>query len=213
MKIEMRLDERSGVVVPEIRDVTWGLWGAELPEHAAIQRLVKAGFPIWLPSHRDVEVPHSPLLEMFAIIEGESGSYVRAWHANVLRNPPITGEIVLNELGQMTVRSIDLGFIQRNVNVTDIALAPNTGTMEEWVNAQFAAYPELARADLSAMVGYSLWQDRGFQPWYAYRPGTEAYQAKKMRGAKAIANYLLRTQVGKMADGKFARVDFAPNLP
>ena len=214
MKIEMRLDDRLGAVIPEIRNVTFGLWGSELPEHAAIQRLARAGFPIWSPGHLDTEAPHSPLLEMFAIIEGESGSYLKAWHANVLRDPPFTGDIVLNSEGQMTVRSIDMGFIQLNVNVApDLLIAPTEEAMKAFVEARFAARPELTRADLSAHIAHDLWLDRGFGPWFAYKPGTANYKLKKRRGAKGIANWLLRSFVGKIDDegnpsGTYPRLDF-----
>lgn len=184
----------------EIRDVTYGLWGSELPEHSAIQRLVKAGFPIWVPSHLDIAEPHSPLLDMFAIIEGESGSYLRAWHMNVLRDPPITGDIVRDSEGRMTVRSIDLGFIQRNVDMADEKLPMTEEASKAFVDAKFVQYPQLARADLASMVAFDLWQDRGFKPWYAYKPGTDGFRLKKRRAAKAIGNYLLRSFVGKVDD-------------
>lgn len=213
MKTELRFDHRFGVAIPEIRDVTFGLWGSELPEHAAIQRLVRAGFPVWVPSHLDVESPHSPLLEMFAIIEGESGSYVKAWHANVLRDPPFTGQIVLDEMGMMTIKSIDLGFIQLNVNVVpDATVTPNEPTMAAYVQSQFDHHPELARADLSAMIAHDLWLERGFKPWFAYKPGTDNYRQKKARGAKAIGNWLARSFVGRIDPLTGAPSDRYPRL-
>jgi hypothetical protein len=182
--------------VEEIRNVTFGLWGSELPPHAAIQRLAKAGFPIWVPSHLELDHPHSPLQEMFAIIEGESGGYLKAWHANLARDAD--GAIAYDATGRMTIKSIDLGFIQRNIVLSpQIKMEPVYGPMEAFVTSQFAAYPHLARADLAAASAFDLWQDRGFKPWYAYRPGTDAYRVKKFIAAQALGNWLARSFVGK----------------
>jgi hypothetical protein len=184
--------------VEEIRNVTYGLWGSELPEHSAIQRLAKAGFPIWVPSHREIVQPHSPLQIMFAIIEGESGGYLKAWHANVLRDPPFTGDIVRTTDQKMTIRSIDLGFIQRNVDMTDFKVEMTEEAMKAVVDDLFEVkYPQLARADLSAAIAFDLWQDRGFKPWYAYQPGTPRFRVKMFRAAMALGNWLSRSFVGK----------------
>lgn len=182
----------------EIRNVTYGLWGEELPIWMAIQRLVKAGF-------------HDPrvLLNMFAIIEGESGSYLRAWHANIKRTPSPELKIIYDPEGKMTVKSIDLGFIQRNVVLNpQVVIEPTEVAMKEFVNRMFEENPKLARADTSAEIAYDLYLDRGFAPWFAYKPGEESFRLKKRRGAKAIGNYLLRTQVGKDENGKFPVLDF-----
>jgi len=182
----------------EIRNVTWGLWGEELPEWIAIQRLVRAGF-------------HDPrvLLNMFAIIEGESGSYIRAWHANVKRTPAPESNIIYNEEGEMEIKSIDLGFIQRSVALSPHAfVAPTEEDMEIFVNKMFDENPLLARADTAAEEAYELYLERGFQPWYAFKPGTPEFRLKKRRGSKAIGNYLLRTQVGKDSNGKLPYLNF-----
>jgi hypothetical protein len=188
----------------EYRDVTFGYWGVELKEWQAIQRLVLAGFG-------EVRL----LTNMFAIIEGESGSYTKAWHANVLRDPLHTGPIVRNETGQMLVQSVDLGFIQRNVDVAGSGtwVDMTEEAMASMVNALFDENPALADAQLSAEIAFDLFSQRGFQPWFAYKPGTVGFYAKKRRAAKAIANYILRTQVGRFAEvesdgGKIPTVEF-----
>lgn len=180
----------------EIRDVTWGLWGEELAHWQTVQRLVLGGF-------------HDPraLLNMFAIIEGESGEYTKAWHANVARDPE-TKNIVRDASGRMTVKSVDLGFVQMNVVLpTPAKMEMTPEAMRPFVEGMFEEYPDLARADTSAVLAYELYVRRGFQPWYAYKPGTDAFKNKKRYGVKAIADYLLRTQVGKI-DGKLPRLEW-----
>jgi hypothetical protein len=179
----------------EIRNVTWGLWGEELEHWQSIQRLVLGGF-------QDPRV----LLNMFAIIEGESGEYTRAWHANVVRNAD--GTIQRDDQERMTVKSIDLGFCQFNVVLpAPLKMAMTEDAMRPFVEGMFNANPDYARADTSAAKAHELYLRRGFQPWYAYKPGTEAFKLKKRYGAKAIAEYLIRTQVGKV-DGKFPRLEW-----
>lgn len=168
----------------EIRDVTWGLWGVELKEWQAIQRLYLAGF-------RDAQI----LAKMFAVIEGESGSYTKAWHANVMRESVSKG-ILYDSQGRMTIKSVDLGFIQRNVALpAPVAVDPTPEAMKPVIEELFERYPRLARADHSSEEAWLLFQDRGFSPWYAYKPGTPEFKAKVKRGAKAVGNYLNRVLV------------------
>lgn len=188
----------------EIQNVTYGFWGVELKEWQTIQRLVLAGFG-------EVRI----LTNMFAIIEGESGSYTKAWHANVRRTPDEVKEIVYDSNGRMFVKSIDLGFIQRNVPVAGggVWVDPTETAMASFVNEMYEKNPDLADAQKSAEIAFDLFTDRGFQPWYAYQPGTTRFYQKKRRAAKAIANYILRTQVNKFAEvesdgGKIPTVEF-----
>lgn len=177
----------------EIRDVTYGLWGYKLPNWQSATYLVRAGF-------------HDPrvLLNMFAIIMGESGSYLNAWHANVRRTPE--DNILYDIYGNMTVKSIDLGYIQKNVEISpDFVVQPTAAAMKPLVEAKFAEFPGLADAQESAYIAYDLYLARGFAPWYAYKPGTPEWQLKKKSGAKAIADFLIHTQVGKI-DGKLPKL-------
>jgi hypothetical protein len=188
----------------EIQHVTWDLDGTELAEWQAIQRLYRAGFQDMLT-----------LGTMFAIIEGESGSYTRAWHANVTRTTD-NNEIVRdsrNGIDFMCIESIDLGFIQYNVKAGPQWIAMTVDAMAIFVDAQFAKRPELADAQLSSEIAHDLFIDRGFQPWYAYKPGTIGFYQKKRRAAKAIGDWYLRTQVGRLAHvsedgGNFPRLKF-----
>lgn len=202
----------------EIFGITWGLAGNELSHEQAIQRIVKAGFPIW-----DAEPsPHSPALIMFAIVEGESGEYTRAWHCNVDRWPedendtiPFQGLVKRYEqmpdmsmrlipLGEhrdlefMRVQSIDLGFLQRNKAVGEF-VEMGGEAVSDFVIAQFDKYPELQQADTAAKDAYDLWISSGknFKRWYAYKPGTEAFHLKMTYGAKAFGNWLVHSFVDK----------------
>lgn len=179
----------------ELRDITFGLWGEKLPDYLGIQRLVWAGFPI----------QNGVLLDMLATIEGESGFYLKAWHANVVRASDANQSIVYDVDGNLQVKSIDLGFVQRNVAFGEIQrVAPNVDAVKLFVEKQFTLHPDLARADESAVEAYQLWTARGFQPWYAYQPGTPKWRRKKAQAAKAIADYLLRMRVGKIdANGNY----------
>lgn len=194
---------RLATIAEEIRGVTYDFDGVELREWQAIQRLYRAGFTDLIT-----------LGHMFAIVEGESGSYTKAWHANVTRDAE--GMILRKTedgVDKMQIKSIDLGFIQRNVNVTDVWVEMDPEAMAEWVNQMWDAHPHLADAQLSAEAAFDLWTDRGFQPWYAYKPGTQGYYQKKRRAGKAIANFYERTQVAQLAGidldaGKFPILDF-----
>lgn len=194
---------RRTLITEELRGITYDFDGVELKEWQAIQRLYRAGF-------KDLIV----LGIMFAIIEGESGSFTKAWHANVKRDD--AGKIVRKEEAgatYMQITSIDLGFIQRNVNVTDEWVEMHPEAMGEWVNQMWDMYPNLTDAQQSAEAAYDLYQLRGFQPWYAYKPGTTGFYGKKRRAGKAIANFYERTQVGNLAEveldaGKFPLLDY-----
>jgi hypothetical protein len=188
----------------EIRDVTFGFWGVELKEWQTIQRLVLAGFG-------EVRL----LTNMFAIIEGESGSYTKAWHANVRRTDDAEKAIVYDTNGRMFVKSVDLGFIQRNTPMPGggVWVDPTEAQMKVFIDELYAKNPDLADAQKSAEIAFDLFSLRGFSPWYAYQPGTTRFYQKKRRAGKAIANYILRTQVGKFAEvetdnGKIPTVEF-----
>lgn len=173
----------------EIRGITWDLWGEELSHEQTIQRIVKAGFP----------VHDGTALTMFAIVEGESGEYQRAWHANVVRLAD--GSIKrrdVNGIARMTVKSIDLGFMQFNVPIEpDLEIDMTSEAMEAFVETKFDQHPELADPWQAAERAYALWKQRGFQPWYAYKPGTIPFWQKKRYGALAFARWHLHSFVGR----------------
>lgn len=195
----------------EIRNITWGLWGAELSHVQTIQRIITAGFPIWKADPQ----PHSPALEMFAIVEGESGEYQRAWHSNVRRHDNEDKTIIRYEqtgtgfvpipIGEtrdlefMYVKSIDLGFMQMNKLVNQF-VEMGFEAVEDFVNAQFAKYPGLDSPVESCKQALAMWKVRGFQPWYAWQPGTERFRNKKRYGAVAFGQWLVNSFVGADPD-------------
>lgn len=190
-----------------IAGINYGFGGIELAEWQAIQRLVRSGFT-------DLRV----LGTMFAIVEGESGSYTRAFHCNVDRTLDAEGNkdlIVRREIDgvdHMFVKSVDLGFMQFNTDVAGLGkwVAMTKEAVADFINKMFDAEPWKADAQQSSIRAYELYLQRGFQPWYAYRPDDPKFWAKKRRAGKAIANYYLRTQVPKLPEdkGHFAEVVF-----
>ena len=160
----------------EIRGVTYGLDGEQLAPLQAAQRLFKAGF-------KDAKV----LAIMWAILEGESGRYLKAWHHNVERNED--GSIKERTPGMMIVRSTDLGFIQRNVVIQGgVEIAMTESASGVLVESLFAANPDLARGDKSAEIAFALYQDRGYQPWYAY--SNRSYRRHLEAACSAVREYL-----------------------
>lgn len=160
----------------ELYGITWGLWGAELDPWQAAQRLYRAGF-----------TDAKTLATFWAVLEAESGGFLKAWHHNVERE--LDGSIKRDAEGRMTVKSTDLGFIQRNVlHSPAIRLRVEAEASAKFVEALFAELPELARGDESAAIAFQMFQSRGFQPWYAYTNGS--YKRSLERGCLAVANFL-----------------------
>ena len=152
---------------------------------------------------------------MFAIVEGESGSYTRAFHCNVERTPDEEKLIVrqqINGVDHMFVKSVDLGFMQFNTDVPGPGawIAMTETAVQTFIDGMFDAEPWKADAQQSSERAYEFYLQRGFQPWYAYRPDDPRFHEKKRRAGKAIANYYLRTQVLKLPidKGHFAEVVF-----
>lgn len=174
----------------EIRGITWDLWGDELSHEQAIQRIVTAGFP----------VKGGVALTMFAIVEGESGEYQRAWHINVARKAD--GSIDRTERNGKTYfspKSIDLGFLQFNVPIPSnfTVLELDHDVVKSFVETMFEIHPELADPVDSAELALDLWKRRGFSPWFAYKPGTIEFWKKKRYGALAFARWHLHSYVGR----------------
>ncbi len=185
----------------EIRGITWDLWGKELTHVQTVQRIVDAGFPI----------KGGVALTMFCIVEGESGEFQRAWHANVKRNED--GSIDrIKEVGRtfMHVKSIDLGFMQFNVDVGEenARVEMSKDSASEFVDAMFNALgPDYADPLVSSVMAFELYKRRGFQPWYAYKPGTPEWRAKKRYGALAFSQWLVNSFVGRDPEtGRVPRV-------
>jgi hypothetical protein len=169
------LADTPPVKLEEIRDITWGFAGAQLYPWQAAQRLYKAGF-----------VDAKLLAVAWAVMEAESGGYLKAFHHNVRRNPDGT---ILRNGNQMTVVSTDLGFIQRNVfhsggRQIEISAAASAAFLE----ALFDDNPELADGQASAEIAHDLFVDRGWQPWVAHR--NLSYKRSLPRGGEAVGNYL-----------------------
>lgn len=190
-----------GTVAEEIRGVTWDLWGEELTHEQTIQRILVGGFPI----------QGGVALTMFCIVEGESGEYQRAWHINVKRDSDGNiFRVTIDGKECMIPLSIDLGFIQYNVPIeagTYLEMTPDA--VEAFVESKFDEHPELADPFQSAVLAYELYKRRGFSPWYAYKPGTLKWRRTKKYGAKAFANWLVHSFVGKDPDtGKRLEMDY-----
>ena len=181
-----------------IHGINWGLGGNELTPEQAIQRLAVAGWPLF--RRKADGTTESPILIMWAIIEGESGGYQKAWHINVVRDPNgmIIRQIVDGKT-YMTVKSIDLGFIQKNTTVEPFLLEMDINVVAAWVEHMFDTHPELADPWQAAEVALAFWKTNGFnwKRWFAYKPGTREFWLKKKRASKWLANWLVHSFVGR----------------
>lgn len=158
----------------EIRGTTWDLEGEKLKPWQGVQRLFWAGWT-------NVQT----LVTAYATMMGESSDFLKAWHHNVVRTP--TGEIVRDEEGRITIRSTDLGYIQKNVIHNPPAVkAPSE--CAEFAHELFDKFPDLADGKKSAVVARALYVDAGknFSPWYAY----ENHQKHVPLAVLAVANFL-----------------------
>lgn len=182
-----------------IRGINWDFDGVQLSHVQTIQRIITAGFPIWKADPQ----PHSPALDMFAIVEGESGEYTRAWHANVVREEDGTiSRFERDGKTYMRVKSVDLGFMQFNTDVFGdwVEIEMTQDAVAQFIDTMFDENPDLGRADLAAKRAFTLWKQRGFQPWFGYKPGTPEFRKKKRYGAIAFAQWLVNSFVGKDPD-------------
>lgn len=190
-----------------IRNINWGLGGAKLAEWQIIDRLIRSGFS-------DLRV----LGTMFAIVEGESGGYTRAFHCNVDRTVDADGnkDLIIrkqiNSVDHMHVNSVDLGFMQLNTPLPAPGewVEMHEEAVAEFINRMFDAEPWKADAQRSSEHAYEMYLHRGFQPWYAYKPDDIHFQEKKREAGKAMANYYLRMYVPKLPidNGRHAEVVF-----
>ncbi len=170
----------------EIRGVTWD-FGDEAPMwpsvalrylyNAKVMRNSVAVYPF-----RDAKM----LAVAGAVMGGESAWYPKAWHANVVKDAD--GQIVYDAQGRITVKSIDLGWIQRNADLADTAYQPEE--IAPLVVSLFESeqYGYLDRPGLAANEAARLYVERGWQPWYAYsNKGYLRHLPKSILGA---ANFL-----------------------
>jgi hypothetical protein len=142
--------------------ISYGFYGQRLDTVQRVQRLYFAGF-------KDADL----LALAYAVMMGESGGYLKAFHHNVERNED--GTIKREEVDGLTfmrVKSTDLGFIQRNVVHANKPLVELTeGASKAFVDDLFLANPKLANGWESCKIAWQLYQQRGFDPWYAYSNG------------------------------------------
>lgn len=164
------------MAIEEIKGVTYDFQGARLNSWQAAQRLYKAGF-----------VDAKLCAIGYAVMMGESGRYLKAWHNNVVRNED--GTIQLDGEGKMIVKSTDLGFIQRNVVHNPQKVIPvDPIDAQTLIDSLFEQNPDLADGQKSSEIAWELFQARGWQPWYAHTNGS--YKKGLPSAAVAIGRFL-----------------------
>lgn len=153
--------------------IIWSLDGPQLAPWQAADRLYQGGFT-------------DPLLlaEGCAVMKAESGWYLKAWHINPVYDED--GMIVVDETGLMTVKSVDLGFIQRNVPTPNVKVEMAPGPAQAFVDGLFKANPKLSNGVESSKIAFQLYQQRGWQPWYAWTNGFHRQYLDD--GALAVGN-------------------------
>lgn len=162
------------LVREEIRGVTWELGGWRLYPRQKAQYAYAGGF-------KDLE----HLYTAIATFDGESGGYLKAWHINVARNPD--GTILRDEQGRFLAKSVDLGWIQKNIDLGGKLLHDSESAA--FVEEVFTkGHPELARPLYSATVAYEMFLRRGWDPWYAYLNG--GYKRHLGNAALAVGNHI-----------------------
>jgi hypothetical protein len=158
----------------EIRGVTWDLGGWRLYPRQKAQYAYGGGFA-------DVKL----LQDAIATFDGESGGYLKAWHYNVRRNDD--GTIFRDDEGRFIAKSVDLGWIQKNILLMNKALHDEEAA--DFVEEIFTqGHPELARPLFSATIAYEMYLVRGWEPWYAYTNG--GYKRHLGKSCLAIGNWL-----------------------
>jgi hypothetical protein len=158
----------------EIRGVTWDLGGWRLYPRQKAQYAYAGGFT-------NVKLQQ----EALATFDGESGGYLKAWHINVRRNED--GTIFREDDGRLTAKSVDLGWIQKNIDLGNKLLADSEAA--DFIEEVFTqGHPELARPLFSATLAYRMYLERGWDPWYAYSNG--GYKRHLGSAALGIGNWL-----------------------
>lgn len=152
--------------------------GARLSHQQAVDRLYRAGF-------HDVR----ELTVGFATMMGESGCYLKAWHNNCDLNDD--GTVKLDADGKITIRSTDLGFIQRNVHHKEpVKLLPVKEDVAAFIAVLYQEHPELANAGESALIARQLYEAAGhsWKPWFAWVNGS--YRRSLPTACRAVEQYL-----------------------
>lgn len=163
---------RSTVESP--KGIIWDLDGARLLPWQAADRLYQGGFT-------------DPLLlaEACSVMKAESGWYLKAWHINAVYNED--GTLKKDAGGRITVKSVDLGFIQKNVVMPGGSLLePTPEAADQLIDSLFKSNPKLANGIESSKIAFQMYQQRGFQPWYAWVNGFSKQYLDD--GALAVGN-------------------------
>ena len=163
----------------EIRGVTWDIGGWRLYPRQKAEFAYAGGF-----------VDAVELYTAIATFDAESGGYVEAWHINVARTDD--GKIRRDDDGRFTAKSIDLGWIQRNVPLGDrLVHDADAATLAE---ETFDLNPDLRRPLKSAEIARDLFEARQragqnpWGPWYAYLNGS--YHRHTGGAALAVGNWI-----------------------
>lgn len=186
----LEVDQENGdlfgaAAVEEIYGITYKFDGERLDPVQSVQRLYLAGFK------------ELKLLGIgYAVMMGESGRYLKAWHANVRRLPD--GTISRREdagTSYMRVSSVDLGYCQFNVPTFDEEVEMHPEATAEFVAGLFDNHPEYADGFLSCEEAWSFYQRRGWSPWYAYV--NKSYKRGLPSSGPALCNYFGMSVVGQ----------------
>lgn len=148
-----------------IQNVSYGFYGPRLDPVQRMQRLYGGGF-------KDAAL----LVVSYAVMMGESGGYLKAFHHNTERNEDETiKRYIVDGKECMKVFSTDLGFIQKNTPHSPAKLIEMTEEASlAFVDELFVKYPELSNGYDSCKVAWQMYntvvggKKREFAPWYAY---------------------------------------------
>jgi hypothetical protein len=182
--------------IEEIWNVTWSFGtGPRLDPIQSMQRLYAAGF-------KDASL----LCVAYATMMSESGRYLKAWHANVVRNVDGTVKRIVRESDPgkeyMLVKSIDLGYCQFNVTFNPwIEIEISETVILPWVETLFEEHPEYANAWEACVIAWDFFTRRGWTPWYAHTNGS--YKRGLPSASLAVARFLRMKHVGDRPDVKW----------
>jgi hypothetical protein len=151
-----------------LEGVNYGFYGARLDTVQRMQRLYNTKDNTW--GFKDAML----LTLAYAVMMGESGGYLKAYHHNVERD--VAGNIVRHDVDGkecMKVKSTDLGFIQKNTPHSPARLVEMTEEASlAFVDELFVANPALCNGYESCKIAWNLYKSRGnFSAWYAYING------------------------------------------
>jgi hypothetical protein len=182
----------------EIQHVSWDFYGDRLDQVQRCQRLFNVKGNDW--GFKDAFI----LALAYAIMMGESGGYLKAYHHNVERNDDrtiaryyFTGTSYVTDQSQsvdgfeyMKVLSTDWGFIQRNVvNSPAVFLRMDATIVKKYVDDFYLLHPELADGYKSSNIAWNM-SKKGtdFTPWFAYDNG--GYKKSLGNACVAVGKFL-----------------------